>query len=217
MLEFTGDFHAAKELKNSPHLFNEQGDCLLERITGEVHTQGFTGSFPNLQFIESGSLYAEGYTGEFPCLREICWDAYLFRCKSAFPNLVMIGCDAYLENYTGEFPCLETIGGDIYIDGYEGAMTMLHELDGCVLGSRTKIRLDKPFSRVGAKRLQEWYDIVEFTCGVVKRDKGDGAYFFGECDGCGLDIWDLLDAVRSSEGYNAGTEVFLQEFINQHR
>ncbi len=217
MLEFTGDFHAAKELTNSPEFFSEQGDCLLDLITGEVHTLGFTGNFVNLQMIESGSLYADGYTGEFPCLREIGYDAHLFGCKAAFPQLQVIGCHAYLGNYTGDFPALEQIDGDLVIDGYEGTMPELVELGGCVLGSRTMIKLDKPFDRLGAKKLQTGYNIIQLSVGVIKRDKSDGAYYFGECDGCGLDESQLVEAVRESFGYDNETEALFQQFILSHK
>jgi len=141
---FVGDFIAKCHLDNKNY-FDEEGNLLLEEITGNAGLCGWNGNAKNLIKI-GGIADFRNWKGSADKLIEIGSHASFDNWKGTANNLISIGGDAYFRFWEGSLNQLKTIGGVVYFQRWKGTAPLLSEnyIFSELIGSRDEIcKFDK--------------------------------------------------------------------------
>ena len=141
---YFGDFTAKCHLDNKDY-FDEEGNLLLEEITGNAGLCGWNGNAKNLIKI-GGIADFRNWKGSADKLIEIGSHASFDNWKGTANNLISIGGDAYFRFWEGSLNQLKTIGGAVYLKNWKGTAPLLSEsyIFSELIGSRREIcKFDK--------------------------------------------------------------------------
>ena len=134
---FVGDFTAKDHLNNKDY-FDEEGDLLLEEITGDADFWGWNGNADKLIEIGSHAFFVN-WEGNANSLISIGGSAFFQFWNGSADNLIGIGGSAFFYNWESSANKLQTIGVKAYFDNWKGTAPLLSEryIFSELIGSRS--------------------------------------------------------------------------------